>query len=55
MVDATNARFRAPSVSFAAREIGLSAFGANIENDVLVDGLAAIAARKPGPHPPSRA
>lgn len=48
MVDATNARFRAPSVCFAAREIGLSAFGANIENNVLVDGLAAAAADSPG-------
>jgi 2-octaprenyl-6-methoxyphenol hydroxylase len=47
MIDATNARFRAPSVSFAAREIGLSAFGANIETDVLVDRLAAIAGESP--------
>ena len=47
MIDATNARFRAPSVSFAAREIGLSAFGANIETNVLVDRLAAIAAESP--------
>ncbi|VTZ28155.1 Ubiquinone biosynthesis protein UbiH [Methylocella tundrae] len=46
MVDATNARFRAPSVSFAASEIGLSAFGANIENNVLVDGLAETAAAR---------
>jgi 2-octaprenyl-6-methoxyphenol hydroxylase len=43
MIDATKARFRAPSVVFAAHEIGLSAFGANIENSVLVEGLAAIA------------
>ena len=48
MIDATNARFRAPLVSFAAREIGLAAFGANIETDVLVDRLAAIAAQSPG-------
>ncbi len=48
MVDATNAQFRAPSVSFAAHEIGLSAFGANIETDVLVDRLAAIAGESPG-------
>ncbi len=40
MTDATNARFKAPSVAFVASEIGLSAFGANIENDVLVEGLA---------------
>ncbi len=31
-------------MSFAAREIGLSAFGENIENNVLVEGLADIAA-----------
>lgn len=43
MVDATNARLKAPSVSFAASEIGLSAFGANIENDLLVEGLAETA------------
>jgi 2-octaprenyl-6-methoxyphenol hydroxylase len=48
MVDATNARFRAPSIVFAAREIGLAAFGANIENCVLVEALAAIAAASPG-------
>jgi 2-octaprenyl-6-methoxyphenol hydroxylase len=47
MIDATHARFRAPSVTFAASEIGLSAFGANIENHVLVDGLAAIAGERP--------
>jgi 2-octaprenyl-6-methoxyphenol hydroxylase len=33
-----------PSVSFAASEIGLAAFGENIENSVLVEGLAQIAA-----------
>jgi 2-octaprenyl-6-methoxyphenol hydroxylase len=44
MIDATGARFSAPSVSFAASEIGLAAFGENIENDVLVEGLAEIAA-----------
>jgi 2-octaprenyl-6-methoxyphenol hydroxylase len=44
MIDATGARFPVPSVSFAASEIGLSAFGENIENDVLVEGLAKIAA-----------
>ena len=47
MIDATNARVRAPSVSFSAQEIGLSAFGANIETDVLVDRLAAIAGESP--------
>ena len=44
MIDATGARLPVPSVSFAAREIGLSAFGENIENNVLVEGLADIAA-----------
>ena len=44
MIDATRARFPVPSVSFAATEIGLSAFGENIENNVLVEGLAQIAA-----------
>ncbi len=44
MIDATGARFPVPSVSFAAAEIGLAAFGENIENNVLVEGLAEIAA-----------
>jgi 2-octaprenyl-6-methoxyphenol hydroxylase len=44
MIDATGARFPVPAVSFAASEIGLSAFGENIENNVLVEGLAEIAA-----------
>jgi 2-octaprenyl-6-methoxyphenol hydroxylase len=43
MIDATGARFKAPSVTFAAAEIGFFAFGENIENNVLVDGLAAAA------------
>jgi 2-octaprenyl-6-methoxyphenol hydroxylase len=47
MIDATGARFPVPALSYAASEIGLSAFGENIENDVLVDGLAAIAAAAP--------
>jgi 2-octaprenyl-6-methoxyphenol hydroxylase len=47
MIDATGARFPVPSVSFAASEIGLSAFGENIENNVLVEGLAEIAAGTP--------
>ncbi len=49
MVDATNARFRAPSVTFAAHEIGLAAFGANIENNVLVERLAAVATESSRP------
>jgi 2-octaprenyl-6-methoxyphenol hydroxylase len=47
MIDATGARFPVPSVSFAASEIGLSAFGENIENNVLVEGLAGLAAESP--------
>jgi 2-octaprenyl-6-methoxyphenol hydroxylase len=47
MIDATRPKFPVPSVSFAAAEIGLSAFGENIENDVLTSGLAAIAAARP--------
>lgn len=48
MVDATEARLPVPSVTFAASEIGLAAFGENIENNVLVEGLAEIAAQTPG-------
>jgi 2-octaprenyl-6-methoxyphenol hydroxylase len=47
MIDAIGARFPVPALSYAASEIGLSAFGENIENDVLVDGLAAIALSSP--------
>jgi 2-octaprenyl-6-methoxyphenol hydroxylase len=47
MIDATRPRFPVPAVSFAAAEIGLSAFGENIENDVLVSGLAEIASARP--------
>ncbi len=47
MIDATGARFPVPAVSFAASEIGLSSFGENIENNVLVEGLAEIAAGTP--------
>jgi 2-octaprenyl-6-methoxyphenol hydroxylase len=47
MIDATGARFPVPAVSFAASEIGLSAFGENIENNVLVEGLAGLAAGTP--------
>lgn len=48
MIDATGSRFPAPELFFAASEIGLAAFGANIENDMLVEGLADAAARLPG-------
>ena len=43
MIDATDAHVPVPTVSFAAREIGLAAFGENIENNVLVEGLGKIA------------
>jgi 2-octaprenyl-6-methoxyphenol hydroxylase len=48
MIDATSARLSAPEAFFAASEIGLAAFGANIENDVLVETLADHAAARPG-------
>jgi 2-octaprenyl-6-methoxyphenol hydroxylase len=48
MIDATGARLAAPEVFFAASEIGLAAFGANVENDVLVETLADHAAACPG-------
>jgi 2-octaprenyl-6-methoxyphenol hydroxylase len=47
MIDDTGSAFRAQSVTFAAREIGLPAFGANIENNALVETLANIARRQP--------
>lgn len=40
MIDATGARLAAPEAFFSASEIGLAAFGANVENDVLVEVLA---------------
>ena len=43
MIDATGARLPVSSVSFTASEIGLAAFGENIESNVLVEGLADIA------------
>lgn len=39
IVDATRRLIRAPEVTFHASEIGLPAFGYNIPNGVLVDGL----------------
>lgn len=48
MIDATGARLSAPEAFFAASEIGLSAFGANVENDVLVETLADHAEACPG-------
>jgi len=48
IVDDTARLLRAPEVSFAAREIGLDAFGYNIENRFLMNGLAAVARELPG-------
>jgi 2-octaprenyl-6-methoxyphenol hydroxylase len=47
IVDATARLVRAPEVSFAAAEIGLDAFGHNIENRHLIAALEARAARLP--------
>jgi 2-octaprenyl-6-methoxyphenol hydroxylase len=48
LVDDTNNIFRLPPVELEAAEIGLPAFGANIENAALVEALAAIARVTPG-------
>jgi 2-octaprenyl-6-methoxyphenol hydroxylase len=48
MIDDTGAAFRARTITFSASEIGLPAFGANIENNALVETLVAIAREKPG-------
>ncbi len=48
MIDATGALLAAPEAFFSASEIGLAAFGANVENDVLVECLADHAAACPG-------
>lgn len=48
LVDDTNNIFRLPPVELEAAEIGLPAFGANIENAALVETLAAIARETPG-------
>ena len=47
MIDATRSRVPIPNVEFSASEIGLPAFGANIENDVLTARLAKIAGGLP--------
>ena len=44
IIDDSGSLFRPPSVSFSAAEIGLDAFGWNIENSVLVSRLASAAA-----------
>ena len=48
LVDDTGRLIRAPEVRFAADEIGLEAFGYNIENRILMDALEARAAGLPG-------
>ena len=48
LVDDTGRLIRAPEVRFAADEIGLEAFGYNIENRILMDALEARAAELPG-------
>ena len=50
IIDDTKRLFRAPGVSFDAREIGLEAFGYNIENTHLVAALEARAAELPAFH-----
>jgi 2-octaprenyl-6-methoxyphenol hydroxylase len=48
LVDDTGRLIRAPEVRFAADEIGLEAFGYNIENRILMEALEARAAELPG-------
>ncbi len=47
IVDDTGALFAPPPIEFHAAEIGLDAFGWNIENAALADGLAEAAAAAP--------
>jgi len=47
MIDATGSRVPIPDIEFSAAEIGLPAFGANIENNVLVARLVEIAQEIP--------
>ncbi len=47
IIDDTPNLFRAPAVSFTSREIGLDAFGWNVENASLVEILAAAARKRP--------
>jgi 2-octaprenyl-6-methoxyphenol hydroxylase len=48
LVDDTGSLFRGPPVAFDAREIGRDCFGYNIQNHVLVAGLAEAARAVPG-------
>lgn len=47
LVDDTGSLFRQPPVEFKAAELGLPAFGWNIENAVLVEAMATKAAAEP--------
>ncbi len=47
LIDDTDSLFRAPVVDFKCREIGLDAFGWNIENATLVETLAEAVAAHP--------
>lgn len=47
LVDDTGSLFRQPPVEFKAAELGLPAFGWNIENATLVEAMAERAAREP--------
>lgn len=47
LVDDTGSLFRQPPVEFKAAELGLPAFGWNVENAVLVEAMAAKAAAEP--------
>ncbi len=50
LIDDTGSLFRPPPVAFRASEIGLDAFGWNIENADLVESLAAAVARRSADH-----
>ena len=50
IADATRRLVRAPEVTFRSAEIGLEAFGYNIENDALRNGLLAAAMEMPNLH-----
>lgn len=48
IVDDTGGLFRGPPVTFHAGELGLDAFGQNVENGTLVESIARVAAATPG-------
>jgi 2-octaprenyl-6-methoxyphenol hydroxylase len=48
IVDDTGSLFRLPPVTFHCAELGLDAFGYNVENSALVDHLVTVAERCPG-------